>query len=289
MRRLLVLLVLGITIGSLYFFIAPKLKTSFLPPDILKPQFAIISPSPTPPVTRKFAVMSDIHNDLASLQKALFKAKEDNVSFVIIAGDLTNTGQTKELTDIKKVLEQSGLKYYVIPGNHDFWATHNLKTNLIDPIFGPEFTSFKEGTTKFILISNGSYLWGINGVVSAAGQKQGDWLKNELKECPQTTCLVFAHMPLNHPDSSHIMGEGSAKITKEAQDYEKLFVKSQVYELFAGHLHFHSDYEFKGLKTIVTGAITSERNLQRPRFLEVLISNSPNTPPIYQQIVLSDL
>ena len=46
-----------------------------------------------------------------------------------------------------------------------------------------------------------------------------------------------------------------------------------VREIFAGLLHFSSSYELDGLKTNIVGAVTSERNFQSPKFLEVSAQN----------------
>jgi len=216
----------------------------------------------------KFAVMADIHSDIENLQRALLKAKEDRVDFVILAGDLTPLGKKEELLEVKNILDKSGLKYFVIPGNHDLWASQKFKTNIFQEVFGQDFQSFKiaefqngREEIKFILINNG----GDGGIET--GERV--WLNKELLECPAITCLVFMHMPLNHPTSLHIMGENNPEIASAAGEWVKLLVASQVKEVFSGHLHFSSSYEIDGLKTTVVGAITAERNFQSPKFLEV--------------------
>lgn len=216
----------------------------------------------------KFAVMADIHSDTENLQRALLKAKEDRVDFVILAGDLTSLGKKEELLEVKNILGKSGLKYFVIPGNHDLWASQKFKTNIFQEVFGKDFQSFKVAEPqngreeiKFILVNNG----GDEGI----GKGESVWLKKELLECPVITCLVFMHIPLNHPTSLHIMGETNPEVASTAGEWVKLLVASQVKEVFTGHLHFSSSYEIDGLKTTVVGAITAERNFQSPKFLEV--------------------
>ena len=208
----------------------------------------------------KFAVMSDIHLDKENFIRALKKAKADGAEFVIITGDLTSLGKKDELISMKAVLDQENLSYYAIPGNHDLWAD-NFKSTYFQQVFGPDYQSFKKDSLKFILIDNGSYF--------GLGEKQRAWLEEEVKECPRITCLVFAHMPFNHPTSLHIMGEGNKAGSQESKEIVKLLTTNGVEEVFAGHLHYHSVYELDGLKTTVVGAITSNRNLQLPNFLEI--------------------
>lgn len=208
----------------------------------------------------KFAVMSDIHLDKENFIKALRKAKTDGMEFVVITGDLTSLGKKDELISMKAVLDQEALPYYAIPGNHDLWAD-NFKPTYFQQVFGPDYQSFKKDGVKFILLNNGSYF--------GLGEKQRIWLEEEVKECPQIICLVFSHMPFNHPISLHVMGEDNPVGTQEAKEIVKLLVANKVKEAFAGHLHYYSTYELDGLKTTVTGAITSYRNLQSSKFLEV--------------------
>lgn len=225
----------------------------------------------------KFAVMSDIHSDWENFRKALQKAKNEGTEFVIVAGDLTTVGKESELLEAKRILDESGLKYYAVPGNHDVWWGRKFKDDIWGEVFGNSFQSFKDDGIKFILVNNGDGENGAIGIIGEIGgirEKQEDWLKKEAEECLRIYCLVFMHMPLNHPSSLHIMGEENPAVASEAAELVKLFVKNQVREIFVGHLHFSSSYELNGLKTIVIGAVSAERNFQSPKFLTIKIQNS---------------
>jgi len=257
----------------------------------------------------KFAVMGDIHSDWENFRKALEKAKRDmrvgpafaeasaRQGFVIVVGDLTTIGKKSELLAAKKILNESGLKYYVIPGNHDVWWGRQYKKDVWGEVFGESFTSFKatepqsnppDGEAgkeiKFILINNGDGVGGINKfkvqkpVPSLSRDEklkvdeeetQMEWIEKETEECLKIYCLVFMHMPLNHPSSLHVMGEGNAKVASETGELVRLLVNNKVKKVFAGHLHFSSSYELDDLRTTIVGAVTRERNFQSPKFLEV--------------------
>lgn len=210
----------------------------------------------------KFAVFSDIHSDLVNLKKALDLAKNEEAEFVIITGDLTTVGKKSELLDIKKILDQSRVEYYVIPGNHDNWTGNQLKKDYFQEIFGQRYQSFYKGSeVKFILVDNGGY-GGLNVT-------EENWLKKEAAECPKIYCLVFMHMPLNHTNSLHIMGEDNSKVATQAGELVKLLAKDKIGQIFAGHLHFSSDYKIGSLSTAIVGSLATERNFQSPKFLEV--------------------
>ena len=219
----------------------------------------------------KFAVMADVHSDWENFKKALEIAKSDNTEFLIIAGDLTTLGKRSELFDAKEILDKSGLRYYVIPGNHDYWWSQRFNDKIFEEIFGEKYQSFKNGNVKFILIDNGNADLGL-------GETQKRWLEAELKECLQFYCLVFAHIPFNHPTSLHVMGESSASVASEAAELIRLFGQDEIKEIFAGHIHYSLSYEKEGLRTtIIVGAVTSNRNLQSPKFLEISLVNGSLT------------
>lgn len=230
------------------------------------PSLPTVTPAEKP---LKFAVMSDIHLDTESLERGLKKAKEDKVDFAIIVGDLTSLGKKEELVLVKKVLDESGVSYYVVPGNHDLWSSKRGKATLYWEVFGPDFQTFKKDDFKFILVNNADYL-GINHALGEDSQNEGVWLRKEIVECLQISCLVFLHIPLNHPRSWHIMGEENLEVALEAKEWVKTLVENKVEEVFAGHLHFYSQYNLDGLGTTVVGAITANRNPQSPKFLEVV-------------------
>lgn len=214
----------------------------------------------------KIAIFSDIHSDFKNLYKALKIAKRDNSDFLIITGDLTTLGKISELNEIKELLDNSGLEYYVLPGNHDLWWDKKFKEDNFGEVFGKDYQSFNKNKVKFILVNNGDVDLGL-------GEAQEKWFREEIKECLRVYCLVFTHIPLNHPKSLYVMGADNRSVASEAGKLIKLLVENRVKELFAGHLHLSSSYFLDGLQTTIVGAIASERNFQSPKFLEVKYLN----------------
>ncbi|MBT4935812.1 hypothetical protein HOL21_03720 [Candidatus Woesearchaeota archaeon] len=65
----------------------------------------------------KFLVFADVHNDKKYLNALLKRAREDDVEFIICAGDLSNFGAG--LLDALERFSKIGKKFYMIPGNHE--------------------------------------------------------------------------------------------------------------------------------------------------------------------------
>lgn len=218
---------------------------------------------PTPSIIEnklKIAVMADVHSDDEELKIMLEKAKNDGVEIIIMAGDLTIEGKRSELIKIKKVLDESNLKYAVIPGNHEYYLDEFIN------IFGKNYQSIKLDEVKLILIDN-SYWQGID-------EEQKKWLEGEVEDCRVVVCIAIMHKPLNNVLSTHVMGENNKKAAAEAIWLRDLLINSGVRQIEAGHLHYASSYELEGIRTDIVGAISRERNNQSPRYTELMIGKN---------------
>lgn len=223
----------------------------------------LVETPPTPTVVErivKIAIMADVHSDEEELRRMLVKAKEAQVEMVVVAGDLTINGKMAELSKVKAVLDESGLNYEVIPGNHEY-SLENFNN-----FFGKDYQSVKIGEVKLILINN-AYKNGL-------GEEQLEWIRGEVAECRALTCLAIMHKPLNNFFSAHVMGEGDEGVTEEASWLRKLLIDNGVKQIEAGHLHYASSYELEGIRTDIVGAISRERNTQSPRYTELMIGKN---------------
>lgn len=210
----------------------------------------------------QFVVASDIHNDLKNLKRVLEKAKEKRVAWVAVTGDLTNGGSEAELRAVKEVLDNGGVKYVTVPGNHDDWQGTKEKRDIYAAVFGDRYRSFYDQGWKFILMDNSDW--------RGLGEEQKEWMTTEVAECPRIKCLVMMHMPLNNAMSDHVMGEYVESTAQEAEAMVKLLVENKVVQVYAGHLHIAMTYELEGLRTMLVGAVTEARS-QRPEYVEVSI------------------
>ena len=218
---------------------------------------------PTPTLIEqkvKIAVMADVHNDSDQLKIMLDKAKRDGVEMVIVAGDLTNNGKISELTKIKSTLDNSALKYAVVPGNHEYFLKDFIS------IFGKNYQSIKIDDVKLILMDN-SYWQGMDDL-------QKKWIEMEVLECRIMICVAIMHKPLNNSFSTHVMGENNKKAASEASWLRELLIVSGVKQIEAGHLHYSSSYELEGIRTDIVGAISRDRNNQSPRYTELMIGRN---------------
>ncbi len=223
-----------------------------------------------PPLKFKFAITADSHKDMTNLAKALAQAKQNGAKFVIGIGDLSDVGTPEELEQTRNQFDKSGLPVYTVPGDRDFWDSRNKKLNPttnFNQVFGNSYKSFSYENIRVIMIDNADNYNGLDDL-------QLKWVNDELTRVKETnTKLLFvvADLPLYHPSSDHFMGKVEPKLKDQAYQLISTFKQFGVDEVFSGDTHLYSKYvEPKlGIKMTTVGAVTSERNLQNPRYAMV--------------------
>lgn len=226
-------------------------------------QTFLISPTPV----LKFSVIGDPESDLETLKKSLELSKNNGNEFAVLVGDLTHVGSKKELQKVKKILEESGLKYYAIPGNHDIYSAKKLAqspTEYFSEIIGKPYDQVLINNYIFLFIDNSDEERGIS-------PEQMEFIKKNLAEKGDKMLFVFLHQPVYHPDSRYLMGYHSDFVSKQRLELLNLFKIASPSAIFSGHLHHTSFWDEYGLKFYVAGSVSSQRNWQTPRFLEVKV------------------
>jgi predicted phosphodiesterase len=263
-KKLLFFISIIIIISGYFYFRKPQQPEETIAPP--KPSNAILS----------FAVMGDPEMDTQNLKKALERAQQEELEFAIIVGDLTSTGTPDEFKKISKILENSEIKTYLIPGNHDLWYSRKQGIDIWSDYFGPDYYAKVIEGFKFVFLNNGDEWQGLS-------QKQLNWLGHNLLKNEQFLSgdlenhyLVFTHIPFYHPESPKAMGEYNDKMKNQAYLLLQDFCKTPSMAIFSGHLHHTGDYTYgcannKQIRMINSGALNSDRNWQLPRFLKVNI------------------
>jgi len=250
--------------------------------DITKVGFSE-APTATPVAQKpilKFSVIGDPESDLSNLEKSLDRAKKLGSEFVILVGDLTKTGEEKQFKELKDILDRSGLKYYVVPGNHDLYAAKKKTGNPLayfKNYFGKPYQQLliERGNLKFnfLLIDNSNEDQGIK-------EAQMSFIKQNLApnslQSGSVITLVFLHIPVWHPTSEYIMGYRNKEVSKQKDELLNIFKEASVSAVFSGHLHKTSFCQWEGIKMYVAGSVNSSRNWQTPRFLEIKILDIRN-------------
>lgn len=233
-----------------------------------------------PKMVFKFLVVADSHSDNTNLSKALSQTKRDfpDLKFIIGLGDYTEVGTIQELKNAKKELDSSGLRYFLIPGDHDLWDCRNknlVPTACFMEVFGPSYQSFTFNNFRFLLLNNSDNYQGIDS-------EQQEWITNELTKAREeggSGILAFVHEPLYHPSSDHVMGWVEKSLKSQATNLIFQLKEAGVKKVFSGDIHYFSEYSEPQttLAMVTVGAITIERNPQAPRFAVVSVFEDGST------------
>ena len=99
----------------------------------------------------KFLTFTDLHEDKDALLSLLKRAKQEDIEFLVTAGDLTVFG--KSLRYVLKNLNDLGKKVYLIPGNHE--SDTMLNNVLSDYPFCINFNSKAISLGNYVLLGFG--------------------------------------------------------------------------------------------------------------------------------------
>lgn len=250
MKKFLFVLTL-IAIAGGYYYLTFKSESVTLPNPLAPKQIRV-----------KFAVLSDTHSDSENTRKALQQAKERGAEFIMSTGDLTTIGSVNELTEAKKDFDSVGLEYHLVPGDHDLYKAAG--TANFENIIGRNYYVTDKKSVRLVSLDTSDTSLGIDS-------EQMGFLRQYLKANDGRLVLVFMHLPIYHPTSPRTIWEkegNNSTVKGQADEVINLLTGSDVIAVFAGDHHFSSSYTEpkSGVKMYVVGAVTRERNLQKPRF-----------------------
>lgn len=237
-----------------------------------------IVPKQEKPVYLKVGLLSDSHADIANLQRALAQAKSIGAEHIIALGDYSTVGTVNELLTTKSAFDTSGLPYSLVPGDHDLWenkAKGERASLNFETVFGEPYSYLELKGVSFLLVNNANNESGLT-------PDQMTWIEAQLAQVPtkRTSCpntqssqcvlpyFAAVHEAFFHPTTNHIMGRLSAKADEQRVILMGLFADAGVSEVISGDIHFFTRFTEPQTKLKMTtmGAVTDERNPQKPRF-----------------------
>ena len=195
--RRLNLALLGVLMGFVAVVAQPKSsKVNTLADAMATPEVHNIAFS--------FAQFTDVHisqsneNNTIDLQRAVEDVNtQEHIAFVLVSGDIAETGDYKSLVVAKRELDKLNCPYYIVPGNHDTkWSESGA-------------TDFKRifGDNRFRLQFNGFLFLGINtGPIIKMGDGHVSpqdviWVERQLKNVgKRMPVFIVTHYPLQAGD-----------------------------------------------------------------------------------------
>lgn len=150
----------------------------------------------------RFAFISDTHigSPNGSSEEDLRRTVRDinnmrDIAFVVLTGDITELGTNEELLLAKQILDSLGVKWYIVPGNHDTGWSESGGV-MFTTVFGYDKFSFEYNGIRFLGCPSGPYVRMSDGHVPRSSV---NWLDAELKNVGANQPVIFLnHYPINN-------------------------------------------------------------------------------------------
>ncbi len=213
-----------------------------------------------------FAVMGDIHMGSPfghNLDQAIQEALNGGDSFALLAGDLTDNGQSKDFDTVINAFTDQGLSYRPALGNHDIffdgWSNYKKK-------MGPATYSFDADHVHFSVIDSA------NGVI---GERQFNWLKSDLAGTSQPIKIIVTHFA---PFTGVWQSPWRLSSDEESAILKNIAYENSVAMVIAGHYHGYQEKNIGGTIYLTTGATNKIPNVgNEHHFVRVTINGTSIT------------
>lgn len=168
----------------------------------------------------------------------------NNISFVLVAGDLVDFGLNREYNWIASKFGKLNVPYITVIGNHDMLANGR---KIFTEMFGPENFTFFYGRNKFICLNSNSREVDFDGHVPDI-----NWLRQQLNDSMANNIFVLSHVP---PFS----GDFDKRL--EPAFSESLAAQAKTRISMHGHEHqFKFLYPYPGGLLYLVAAATNDRS-----------------------------
>ena len=182
-------------------------------------------------------------------EKVIQEVNELKPDAIIVTGDLTNEGLTKEYEKAKKLLSRLDTKKLItISGNHDYRNTGYLLFKKHFP-----FETVNELGSDVVVVTLGTAR--PDRDEGEVGYRQNLWLERTMKKYEhKIKILAMHHHLVGIPDT------GSARVEViDAGDVLRTILATNVNMVLCGHKHRPWIWNFKGLSIVNAGTASSER------------------------------
>lgn len=271
-------IVLYILLSLLLLFFAYLVFTGFFLSDtpINRPNSPIelidSSNTITHDILYSFAIVSDSHVNYSALESAINMTKnvqdEYKIRFIIHLGDLSDLGTLQELTQSKAILDSASVPYYVLPGDRDIFDNSQEELYSESTIF---YDLYSGRICKDQLLSE----YKVSCLINPYNYTliPTETLEFTLKDINNSN-IVLTSQPLYNPSTNLYMGFFSDDVLAQAKQVLDVLHQSGVVAVISGDAHFFSFYTDPSYPTTTyytAGALTDQRNIQKPNFLIVSV------------------
>ena len=192
-----------------------------------------------------FALLTDTHistsnpRPMEDLQRSIADINQNpEIEFVVVTGDLTESGDRASIEAIKAALEQLHVPFYVASGNHETtWSESGVMD--FSRVFGDSRFAFSHNGMYFIGFNSGPVIRMADGHVAP---QDIAWLKHNLdsvSKAGEAPIFVFTHYPLKNGDVDNWY------------DVTDVLRQHNVQCVMGGHYHRNLLYDCDGIADVL--------------------------------------
>lgn len=175
--------------------------------------------------------------------------KTNDISFVILTGDLLQDAEPWNLDKVKEILDNLNVPYYVILGNHDISPVQTDTNKFIFPSISKStfVWAFQghgfNGSDSWWSVDpvQGLHLIGLDTTVTGTwggniSKKQLEWLDKDLEKNKDKLCIVLSHHALV-PHTKDDFNRTKNFVVENSNEVRKILEKHKVKIVITGHHH----------------------------------------------------
>ena len=192
-----------------------------------------------------FALLTDTHistsnpRPMEDLQRSIADINQNpEIEFVVVTGDLTESGDRASIEAIKAALEQLHVPFYTASGNHETtWSESGVMD--FSRVFGDSRFAFSHNGMYFIGFNSGPVIRMADGHVAP---QDIAWLKHNLdsvSKAGEAPIFVFTHYPLKNGDVDNWY------------DVTDVLRQHNVQCVMGGHYHRNLLYDCDGIADVL--------------------------------------
>ena len=188
-------------------------------------------------------------DEASTLELALNSIQKNHkdLDFIVITGDLTNSGKSKAYLKLKKILDKYSFPIHLILGNHDKKSYFNRYFDICKKEKFVQYT-IKSNAKVFIFLDTSVK----NEHYGALCKDRLLFLKNELLKYKNKKVYVFMHhFPIN---SKLKWMEKHSSFSNKKEFWDIILKHNNVQHIFTGHLHRVINANYKGVGISCAGS-----------------------------------
>lgn len=149
--------------------------------------------------------------------------------------------------DYRKAVEQSGIPFYNVIGNHDMdieARSDDQSANTFKQQFGPTYYSFNRGEIHYVVLDDVFFIGAAKRYIGYITEQQLQWLEQDMKLVkPGSTVVLSLHIPTHTGAARRASKEEEPGGSVANRKHLFKLLEPYKVHIMSGHTHFNDNWE----------------------------------------------